>query len=113
VVSDLLALTQRGRRRDVEEWAPGTLAPAPARPYYLRFIVKDQPGIMATIAAALARQHVNVDALLQEPGFPKDALAFVVTVDACEEGALRAALDEIEKADWHAQPPLALPMLLP
>ena len=68
---------------------------------------------MATIAAALARQHVNVDALLQEPGFPKEALPFVVTVDACEEGALRAALDEIEHADWHAQPPLALPMLLP
>ena len=26
--------------------------------------------------------------------------------------AIVTALDEIEKADWHAQPPLALPMLL-
>ena len=112
VVSDLLALTHR-LRNGAEEWLPGTLVGPPPRPYYLRFIVKDQPGIMATIAAALARQHVNVDALLQEPGFPKEALPFVVTVDACEEGALRAALDEIEHADWHAQPPLALPMLLP
>ncbi|HTM02722.1 MAG TPA: homoserine dehydrogenase [Vicinamibacterales bacterium] len=112
VVSDLLALTHR-LRNGAEEWLPGRLVGPPPRPYYLRFTVKDQPGIMATIAAALARQHVNVDALLQEPGFPKEALPFVVTVDACEEGALRAALDEIEKADWHAQPPLALPMLLP
>jgi homoserine dehydrogenase len=79
----------------------------------LRFVVKDRPGILATIAAALAKQHVNLDAVLQEPGFPKDALPFVITVEPCEEAALHAALHEIGAADWHAEPPLALPMLLP
>ncbi len=57
----------------------------PARPYYLRFVVRDRPGILAAIAAALARQDVNLDAVLQEPGYPKDALPFVITVEACEE----------------------------
>ena len=111
VVSDLLALTQRVRH-GAEEWLPGEIVAPPARPYYLRFVVKDRPGILATIAAALAKQRVNLDAVLQEPGYPKDALPFVITVEACEERALEAALDEIRQADWHAEPPLALPMLL-
>jgi len=111
VVSDLLALTHRVHAAS-EEWQPGQIVAPPARPYYLRFVVKDRPGILATIAAALARQRVNLDAVLQEPGYPKEALPFVITVEACEEQALRAALDEIGKADWHAEPPLALPMLL-
>ena len=60
----------------------------PPMPYYLRFVVKDRPGILAAIAGALARQDVNVDALLQEPGYPKDRLPFVVTVESCTEAAL-------------------------
>ena len=111
VVSDLLALTHRVQHV-TEEWQPGQIVGPPARAYYLRFVVKDRPGILATIAAALAKQRVNLDAVLQEPGYPKDALPFVITVEACEEGALRSALEEIGKADWHAEPPLALPMLL-
>jgi homoserine dehydrogenase len=113
VVSDLLALT--GQRLDGEggeEWLPGTLAPPPPRPYYLRVVVKDRPGILASIAASLARQGINLDAVLQEPGYPKDALPFVITVEACEETALRAALQDIAAEDFHAEPPLALPMLL-
>jgi homoserine dehydrogenase len=112
VVSDLLALTTR-MPHDAEEWVAGEVIAPPPRPYYLRFVVKDRPGILATIAAALAKQHVNLDAVLQEPGFPKDALPFVITVEPCEEAALHAALHEIGAADWHAEPPLALPMLLP
>jgi homoserine dehydrogenase len=113
VVSDLLALAAHVRNGEhVEEWQPGTVVPAPARPYYLRFVVHDRPGILASIAAALARQDINLDAVLQEPGYPKDALPFVITVEACEEAALRTALDDIGRADFHAEPPIALPMLL-
>ncbi len=110
VVSDLLALTQRQSDRG-EEWAPGALVIPPARPYYLRFVVRDEPGIVASTATALARQGINMDALLQEPGYPKDALPFVITIEACEESALRAALTEIGGAPYHVEPPLALPML--
>ena len=110
VVSDLLALTQR-TPPDVEEWLPAVLSAPPPRPYYLRFVVRDRPGILAAIAAALARQGVNLDAVLQEPGYPKEALPFVITVEACEEVALLQALDEIAKEDWHAVTPVTLPML--
>jgi homoserine dehydrogenase len=111
VVSDLLSLTQRMHDRG-EEWPPGTVTAPPARPYYLRFVVHDRPGILASIASALARQSINLDAVLQEPGYPKDALPFVITVEACEEPALNGALDEIATFEFHAEPPLALPMLL-
>ena len=112
VVSDLLALTQQRLRHEAEEWLPATIVAAPARPYYLRFVVHDRPGILAFIAAALARQGVNLDAVLQEPGYPKDRLPFVITVEACDEAALHSAMVEIGHAEWHAEPPLALPMLL-
>jgi homoserine dehydrogenase len=112
VVSDLLALTQGGPRTETEEWLPAAFVAPPALPYYLRFTVKDRPGILATIAAALARQDVNLDAVVQEPGYPKDQLPFVITVEPCPEAALHEALGEISGADWHAEPPLAMPMLL-
>jgi homoserine dehydrogenase len=111
VVSDLLALTARDRDRG-EEWLPGTIVAPPARPYYLRFVVRDGPGILSSIAASLAHQDINLDAVLQEPGYPKDALPFVITVEACEESALGAALQDIGGSNFHAEPPLALPMLL-
>jgi homoserine dehydrogenase len=112
VVSDLLSLTADRRRHEIEEWLPGSPAAPPPMPYYLRFVVHDRPGILAFIAAALARHGINVDALLQEPGYPKDQLPFVITLEPCAEAALDAALAEIGQADWHAAPPLALPMLL-
>ena len=111
VVSDLLSLTQRERDQN-EEWRPAPVVAPPARPYYLRFVVKDRQGILSSIAGSLADQGINLDAVLQEPGYPKDALPFVITVEPCEEAALVAALREIAGADFHAEPPLALPMLL-
>jgi len=111
VVSDLLSLAQRTRDQG-EEWLPARVVPPPARPYYLRFVIRDRPGITASIATSLARQGINLEAVLQEPGYPKDALPFVITVEPCEEAALTAAMQEIEAADFHAEPPLALPMLL-
>ena len=111
VVSDLLSLTQRERDQG-EEWLPASVVPPPARPYYLRFVVRDHPGILASIAASLAQQGINLDAVLQEPGYPKEALPFVITVEPCEEAALASAVQEIAAAGFHAEPPLALPMLL-
>jgi len=112
VVSDLLALTQGGRQSEAEEWQPASFVAPPPLPYYLRFIVKDRPGILAAISTAMAKYDVNLDAVLQEPGYPKDRLPFVITVEPCEESALHEALGELSDADWHAEPPLALPRLL-
>ena len=111
VVSDLLSLTQRTQDRS-EEWPAGSVTAPRPRPYYLRFVVHDRPGILASIAAALAGQGINLDAVLQQPGYPKNALPFVITVEACEEASVRAAIDDIARFEFHAEPPLSLPMLL-
>ena len=75
VVSDLLSLTAARCTTKAKQWLPATIAPPPARPYYLRFVVQDRPGILASIAAALARQGINLDAVLQEPGYPEGRAA--------------------------------------
>ena len=64
------------------------------------------------IVLSMARMGVNLDAVLQEPGYPKDSLPFVITVEPCEEAALGQALTQLSALDWHAEEPLALPMLV-
>ena len=111
VVSDLLSLAARPGRDVREEWQPAAIVPPPARPYYLRFVVRDRPGIITAIASALERHGIDIDAVLQEPGYPKDALPFVITVEPCAEAALESALAAIAGADFLAAVPLALPMI--
>ncbi len=37
-------------------------------PHYLRFVVRDQPGIIAAVGSVLAGCDINLDAVLQKPG---------------------------------------------
>ena len=111
VVSDLVALARQTRSGAEPAWTPTPVSAAPMRPYYIRFSVKDRPGILASITVALARHGINVDAVLQESGFPKDHLPFVVTVEPCEATALAGAMREIDAEDFHAEPVLVMPVL--
>jgi homoserine dehydrogenase len=111
VVSDLIALL--GNSQHVPEealWNPGHITPSPPRKHYLRFVVKDRPGIVAAITSALSAEGTNINAVFQLPGYPKDQLPFVVTVEACEESALKRAVEEIGTMDFHAKTPLVLPI---
>jgi len=80
--------------------------------HYLRFTVHDRPGIVAAIANSLAAHEINIDALLQKPGFPHSALPFVMTLEACDSAVLDRALAEIARLDFHVEPPLCLPIFL-
>jgi homoserine dehydrogenase len=81
-------------------------------PHYLRFVVKDRPGIVAALAAILAKYKISIDALLQKPGFPHSALSFVMTVEACDSAVLNRALEEISRLDFHVRAPLCLPIFV-
>lgn len=111
VVSDLLTLAESAQEGRSEEWLPAQIAPPPALPHYLRFVVRDRPGIVGSIATSLADQGINLDAVLQEPGYQKDALPFVITVEPCKEVALRMAIAIIVGEDFHSEPPLILPIM--
>jgi homoserine dehydrogenase len=81
-------------------------------PHYLRFVVRDRPGIVAGLAAILAKYQISIDALLQKPGFPHSALSFVMTLEPCDSAVLQRALEEIERLDFHVEPPLCLPIFI-
>jgi len=78
---------------------------------YLRFVVDDRPGILATLANALAREGIDIDAVLQHPGHPKSRLPFVITTEACEADALARAAGHFSQCDFHVEPPLCVAMV--
>jgi homoserine dehydrogenase len=113
VVSDLAAIAT------LEPERPICPPPAPASavdpefptPHFLRFVVRDRPGIIAGIANAMAAHGINIDAVLQHPAPTKQALPFVVTVEPCAPATLARAMREIAALDFHVQPPVDLPIL--
>jgi homoserine dehydrogenase len=79
--------------------------------WYLRFFVRDQPGIVARLAEILAGHHLNIDSLLQKPGFDKNSLPFVITLEPCHDSALQPALAKMTGLDFAIRPCLCLPIL--
>jgi homoserine dehydrogenase len=54
---------------------------------------------------------LNIDALLQKPGYDKSALPFVITLEPCRDSMLRPALEEMAALDFATRPCLSLPIL--
>ena len=79
--------------------------------WYLRFFVRDQPGIVARLAQILAAHRLNIDSLLQKPGFEKSSLPFVITLEPCRDSQLHPALEEISRVEFTVRPCLCLPIL--
>jgi len=79
-------------------------------PYYLRFRVRDRPGIIASLSAILADKHISLDAVLQLPSETKDNLPFVITVEPTTEKAVRGAVSEMSELDFMVESPFVLPM---
>ena len=125
VVSDLMFLAQgltagsggRPGKRDVSSNVSTTTISTPTisndfeTPWYLRFFVRDQPGIVARLAQIMAAHHLNIDSLLQKPGFDKAALPFVITLEPCHDSMLHPALEEMSGLDFAIRPCLCLPIL--
>jgi homoserine dehydrogenase len=80
-------------------------------PHYIRFMVNDRPGIVAEITGALAKESINIRAIVQKPGYPQHALPFVVTVEPCKSSSLKRALASIRTMDCLLSDPLDLQML--
>ena len=115
VVSDLMFVAEglsaaKGRSAANYVSSP-TISSDFETPWYLRFFVRDQPGIVARLAEILAAHHLNIDSLLQKPGFDKSALPFVITLEPCRDSVLRPALDTMASLDFSVRPCLCLPIL--
>jgi homoserine dehydrogenase len=110
VVSDLLSIAHGSRAVELPSKKARVSSDLYLR-HAVRFIVRDRPGIVAAIATALAREGINIDALLQKPGHSKAVLPFVLTVEPCAGSALRRALAEVEEMDFLTEPALAMALL--
>jgi homoserine dehydrogenase len=116
VVSDLMFVAQSlsaggGKREVASHLATPQISSDFETPWYLRFFVRDQPGIVARLAQILAAHHLNIDSLLQKPGFEKSSLPFVITLEPCRDALLHPALEEMAGLDFAIRPCLCLPIL--
>ncbi len=110
VVSDLLALAHGSQRVEVPS-VPSEVSGEFEVPHYIRFLVKDRPGIVAAITSSLAEEKINIRGILQKPGYPPDELPFVVTVEPCKSSTLQKALTRMRSMDCFLVDPLDLQML--
>jgi homoserine dehydrogenase len=67
--------------------------------YYLRFNVKDQPGVLAKIAGVLGDHEISIESMVQPHRHEAEAVPIVFMTHAAEERNVNAALAEINKMD--------------
>jgi homoserine dehydrogenase len=113
VVSDIIDLT-----RNILSGSPGRVPLPPDRPqvtlrshaeircaYYLHFSVKDEPGVLARIAATLAARSISVAAVQQReqqnPGAP---VPLVFVTHEAREADVRGAIAEIDRHPSTLEP---------
>lgn len=113
VVSDVLFVAQNlaGKKEAAGHVSAPAISSDFETPWYLRFFVRDQPGIVAHLAQILAKHWLNIDSLLQKPGFDKASLPFVITLEPCRDSQLHPALEAMSTLDFNLRPCLCLPIL--
>ena len=115
VVSDLIqtalgtaALAFKQLQIFPDATAPATILPFEQLQsrYYLRVLAKDQPGVMAQVAAVLGKYEVSISAILQHESAENNHVPIVITTHRAKEGALQRAIAEINSLPV-IQPPAA------
>jgi homoserine dehydrogenase len=77
--------------------------------YYLRFDVRDQPGVLGHIATELGRLQISVEQMVQEGrGQAAEPVPVLMITHLCKEGAVQAALTQVGGADFMVRPPRLL-----
>src|ERR1039457_632076 len=115
VVSDILAVA-RSKQAGMDyagqpaEKTPTVTADFTAK-HYLRFLVKDRPGIIASVATIISQCSINIDSVLQKPNCPKSHLPFLITLEEGKASLVEQALQQINSLDFLVQPCLHLPIL--
>jgi homoserine dehydrogenase len=75
------------------------------RRFYIRITAKDEPGVLAQLAAILAKQRISISSVLQKevPEAAENAAAsgvpVVITTHEAEESAMRRAVEQIDALD--------------
>ncbi|MBV8799090.1 MAG: homoserine dehydrogenase [Alphaproteobacteria bacterium] len=79
-------------------------------PHYLRFDVRDLPGVLAEIAGHLARENVSIESMIQRGRRPGEPVAIVMVTHHCPETNVMRALEAINASDMVLGPPCMIPI---
>jgi homoserine dehydrogenase len=115
VLSDILAIARSKQTGTSYSGQPVEKTPTVTADFttkhYLRFLVKDRPGIIASLATILSQCGINIDSVLQKPGCPKSHLPFLITLEECQASLVEKALERINSLDFLVQPCSHLPIV--
>lgn len=111
VVADILDIA-RGHHAPVLGLPPSSLAPGETAPmgrhygaYYIRLMVKDQPGVIADVAAAFRDNSVSMESVLQQARDPSGPVPVVITTHETEEAGMMRAIQRIAALGSVVEPP--------
>jgi len=78
-------------------------------PFYLRFEVDDEPGVLAQVAHALAKEGVSVAQVVQHSG---RGVHIVILTHTAREGSVRSAARAVAGLGFSRSAPVVLPVLV-
>ena len=84
----------------------------PDKPFYVRLMVVDQPGVLATLTGILQKHSISVEGLLQQGRAPGNSVALVMTTHETSVANLGIALDEMEQLPIVRAKPVAMPIMM-
>lgn len=77
--------------------------------YYLRFDVRDQPGVLGTITTRLGQAGVSVEQMVQEGrGTAEQGVPVLMITHSSPEGSVQTALDAVAGAEFMTRRPRLL-----
>lgn len=118
IVGDLIEITRsitagvQTRRAAPLGFLDSAITSLPLKPmddiitsFMLRFTAQDQPGVLAGIAGVLGKNGISIESMVQTARHNGgQAVPIVIMTHEAREGSIRAALDEIDRFDFIAEP---------
>jgi homoserine dehydrogenase len=69
------------------------------RRFYLRFSAVDQAGVLAQICNIFWQYDISIAAVIQKEAVSKEFVPIVMTTHSAKEGALQAAIEQVDRLD--------------
>ena len=73
--------------------------------YYMRLMVKDEPGVIAGMSEILRDHNVSMESVIQRSRDPGQDVPVIVTTHATTNAVIRDAIKEIESMSAVVEPP--------
>ena len=76
--------------------------------YYVRLTVADRPGVLARVAAIMARNRMSIASVIQNPSEREGLASLVLTTHESDERSMATALRSLARLGSVREPPLLL-----